>query len=299
MSYGGKDLDGFNFTPPNGLNNQAYECLKLGRKEKHVFSHSLMRRRPSSHLIATLASLISSVSQHGFVANCQSRKSGNLTVEEIISAENYWVFISQEDSFALEIAALKFQRPIPQRSCLLPLNPFLDLHGILRVGGREQYSDLKYSQKDPIVISGKHHLSRHSSDSAFYERCSVLSRYRSRPGRPSNNHRVTIRDGSGREDHFGKDRVSQVTAVLQYLSLRGCSQGSLFDGKTGDHTRALGSSKKSECGGAACQRFRVAPLQNIGSHHCCCGRRGGLQHPISSPVEECSLPALLYGQPYA
>ena len=58
-------------------------------------------------------------------------KFGHLAVKEMILAEKYWISLSQEDSFAQEIAALKSQHSISQTSRLLPLKPFLDSSEIL------------------------------------------------------------------------------------------------------------------------------------------------------------------------
>ena len=69
-----------------------------------------------------------------FINNCRcknTRKFGHLAVKEMILAEIYWISLSQEDSFAQEIAALKSQHFISQTSRLLPLNSFLDSSEIL------------------------------------------------------------------------------------------------------------------------------------------------------------------------
>ena len=50
-----------------------------------------------------------------FINNCRrknTRKFGHLAVKKTILAEKYWISLSQEDSFAQEIAALKCQHSI-------------------------------------------------------------------------------------------------------------------------------------------------------------------------------------------
>ena len=74
----------------------------------------------------------------------------------MILAEEYWISLSQEYSFAQEIAALKSQHSISQNSHFLLLNPFLDSPKILRVGGRDQHSNLHH----PVILHGKHFVSR-------------------------------------------------------------------------------------------------------------------------------------------
>ena len=68
--------------------------------------------------------------------------------------------MSQEDSFAQEITALKSQHSILHTSFLLPLKPFLDSSEILQVGGREQHSNLHHSQQHPVILHGKNFVSR-------------------------------------------------------------------------------------------------------------------------------------------
>ena len=45
-------------------------------------------------------------------------------------------------------------------SCLLPLNPILDHSGVLRVGGRIQNAPLCYSVRHPVVLHGKHRITK-------------------------------------------------------------------------------------------------------------------------------------------
>jgi len=52
-------------------------------------------------------------------------KSSSLQVEELMSAERYWLLIAQQDHFSMEIKALK-NKDIPKSSCLLSLHPFVD-----------------------------------------------------------------------------------------------------------------------------------------------------------------------------
>ena len=75
-------------------------------------------------------------------------------------AKEYWISWSQEDSFAQEVTALKSQHSISQTSRLLSSNPFLDSSEILQVGGREQHSNLHHSQQHPVILHGKHFVSR-------------------------------------------------------------------------------------------------------------------------------------------
>ena len=64
-----------------------------------------------------------------------------LTVEEIDSAEIYWLRQSQCDHFGEEMVLLTRNKPLSRSSCLLHLNQFLDSNSLLRVGGREQCTE--------------------------------------------------------------------------------------------------------------------------------------------------------------
>ena len=102
-----------------------------------------------------------------FVDNCRAQRSSAvltpyLTIEELSCAERYWIAMSQSDSFPNELAMLRSNRDItlPNNSALKLLNPFLDPHGIIRVGGRISNAKLAYSRIHPIVLHGKHPVTR-------------------------------------------------------------------------------------------------------------------------------------------
>ena len=81
----------------------------------------------------------------------------HLTVSELITAESYWISISQQEHFSDEINLLRADQPLPKNSILLPFRPFLDKpHSILRVGGRMSNSKLSYPKSHPIILHGKH-----------------------------------------------------------------------------------------------------------------------------------------------
>ena len=99
---------------------------------------------------------------HRFVHNCRSgdRVTGPLMVKEIKLSETHFVLAAQEACFTAELSALKSGHDLPTSSCLLPLRPFLDSYGILRVGGRGQNSKQPYHTQHPIILQGKHLLTR-------------------------------------------------------------------------------------------------------------------------------------------
>ena len=62
--------------------------------------------------------------------------------------------------FHREIELLKRELELPLNSKLLSLSPLLDDHGILRVGGRQQNAKFSYNCKHPVIIHGKHPLTK-------------------------------------------------------------------------------------------------------------------------------------------
>ena len=101
-----------------------------------------------------------------FLHNCNAHRkhavgiTTPLTVGELHKAERYWILLSQESLFADDVSALKGGREISKSSPLLPLHPLLDTFGVLRVGGREQNSKMPYCSRHPIILNGKHPLTK-------------------------------------------------------------------------------------------------------------------------------------------
>ena len=92
--------------------------------------------------------------------SCTVTGSPFLTAGELVSAEKYLVKISREDHFPSEVASLQANRRLSSNSCLLSLHPFLDSDGILRVGGQEDNSQMSYQKMHPIILHGKHTLTK-------------------------------------------------------------------------------------------------------------------------------------------
>ena len=85
----------------------------------------------------------------------------HLTVTELISAENYWISIVQEECFAEEVELLKTGLPLAKNNRFLPLRPFLDKPlALLRVGGRMSHFKLAYTKMHPVILHGSHPLTR-------------------------------------------------------------------------------------------------------------------------------------------
>ncbi|XP_062419395.1 uncharacterized protein LOC134132166 [Pungitius pungitius] len=96
-----------------------------------------------------------------FVTNTRScqRVQGELTSEELIAAEMYWVKATQERCFSSEISQLKSKLNVKRDSKIKDLKPFLDENGLLSVGGRLQHSDFSFREQHPWVLPTNHKYS--------------------------------------------------------------------------------------------------------------------------------------------
>ncbi|XP_076660299.1 uncharacterized protein LOC143363619 [Halictus rubicundus] len=81
-----------------------------------------------------------------------------LTAPELCDAERTILRSIQRSSFAADISALVQGKPLPNRSSLLPLNPFIDQYGVVRVGGRLRNSFLPWETKHPAILP-RHYVS--------------------------------------------------------------------------------------------------------------------------------------------
>ena len=99
-----------------------------------------------------------------FVNNCklpkQLRKTGALSLEEIDEA---WITIVtqvQKETFKKELHDLKHNKQVAKNSSLKQLNPYIDNHGVLRVGGRIKKSLELHETKHPAILPADHTITR-------------------------------------------------------------------------------------------------------------------------------------------
>lgn len=99
-----------------------------------------------------------------FQNNCSKPKAERrfeaVSVKEIHHSMISLVKIAQAESFPDELKQLRQKNPVQPSSRLISLTPFLDLDGIIRVGGRLRNSTLPFSKKFPILMCGIHPLSK-------------------------------------------------------------------------------------------------------------------------------------------
>lgn len=80
------------------------------------------------------------------------------SVEESTQASDIIIRTVQEEVYGEEIKCIIIHKEVPRSSPLKSLDPFIDAHGLLRVGGRLHYSSLAQSEKTPVIIPGNHHI---------------------------------------------------------------------------------------------------------------------------------------------
>lgn len=100
------------------------------------------------------------------VTRAQKVKISAPTEKEKECAMEYLLRRAQEQHFNAEITALAKNKAIHEKSKLLPLNPFLDCKGILRVGGRLAKAEMSYERKHPAIIPKRSRLAWLVMDSA-------------------------------------------------------------------------------------------------------------------------------------
>jgi hypothetical protein len=93
------------------------------------------------------------------IARLRGTKSNDLStdVERYQEAEECFLKCIQSEALGIEIDLIRQGKPL-KGSPIANLNPFLDEHGILRVGGRITNSDLTPREKKPLIVPGRHHI---------------------------------------------------------------------------------------------------------------------------------------------
>ena len=131
--------------------------IEIKKKAMPAFQICSSFRR-LTRITAYVYRFLHNAKQHG--ENREKRQTGPLTVMEIEHATRYWLKINQNTEFTDEIAQIKKKRELDHNSKILGLSPFLDEHGILRVGGRLRNADIDEFKKHPILISANHWTTR-------------------------------------------------------------------------------------------------------------------------------------------
>lgn len=95
-----------------------------------------------------------------------TKRNAPLSIAEIASAKTSLIRYTQQIIFSDEYNELLNKRPISRKSKLLPLNPFLDLNLIIRVGGRLKNANIPFPIRHPTILPKRSRLTELIIDSA-------------------------------------------------------------------------------------------------------------------------------------
>jgi hypothetical protein len=117
-----------------------------------------------------------------FINNCRRTTvrvpSKELSPEELHSALHHWIKYVQSNEYAEEIKSLEKTGSVPVSSKISQLHPFIDLRGVLRVGGRIQKANIPESSKHQILLPHNSQLTKliiEDAHSEFYHAgCQLL-----------------------------------------------------------------------------------------------------------------------------
>ena len=93
------------------------------------------------------------------LASRQNRKDP-LTVSEVEKAGIIVIKLAQQEVFWDEIDMLQRSKTVTSSSRIHNLNPFIDDHGLIRIGGRLGKSSMPAEEKHPIILPKTSHLSK-------------------------------------------------------------------------------------------------------------------------------------------
>lgn len=139
------------------------EPLNVGLKRSQHLILSVMKPNDIFTRYSSYTKLLRVVAyMYRFIINtasCGPKLCGCLEVFEIENALMTLIKLAQLEAFPNEIKILKSGRVENlKNNSLLPLNPFFDSFGILRVGGRLENARLEFKQKHPIILPRHHAL---------------------------------------------------------------------------------------------------------------------------------------------
>ena len=102
-----------------------------------------------SRIVATLRRFINNLKSKR--PNVQT-KTTPLDIEEIKASQTHLIKMAQKREYADEIKDLQQGRCLKNSSTILPLSPYLDDDGCLRVGGRLSVESLSHELVHPLLI---------------------------------------------------------------------------------------------------------------------------------------------------
>jgi hypothetical protein len=94
------------------------------------------------------------------VRNTQTGALLPVDAQEVENAGLVIMKLVQREVFATEFGAMEAKKRLTSGSPLYRLDPFLDEHGVIRVGGRLIHAALPYEVRHPIVLPKEHDISK-------------------------------------------------------------------------------------------------------------------------------------------
>lgn len=83
----------------------------------------------------------------------QDNQSLNLTPDELAAAKLFWIKDTQQNYFANELQWLQQNKLLSKSNSLIKLTPFVDIQGMLRVGGHFKHSSLSTEEIYQLILS--------------------------------------------------------------------------------------------------------------------------------------------------
>ena len=110
---------------------------------------------PGPHLVRVTAWVLRFVSKCHNKDKRTSLEGELLSVDEISTAEDFWIKRIQVQAYPDDLARLLAGKEIHLSSDLKSLHPLVDENGILRVGGRLDRAPISYEAKHPAILPKK------------------------------------------------------------------------------------------------------------------------------------------------
>ena len=130
---GGLDLNGYD----NHLINHYPRSRLYSKRRKGNYSHNQLSPRWTTYSYSDFKKL-------------------KCVTAWMLDAEDNRLKTIQHEYYLEEITSLKKKKALKSFSSILTLHPFLHSVGLLHIGGRRRLSDISYDMKHPIILNGKH-----------------------------------------------------------------------------------------------------------------------------------------------
>lgn len=136
-------------TLAKNLEERPAQIFTTNCKEKHFWD--LINRYSNLNQLLRITTLcIRAIAR--FKKSTTASLTDPISPQELEAAKLYWIRITQRWAFHQELKIISNQQLLPRSNSLQRLTPFLDSHGLLRVGGRLQVTPLDSSFKHPLIL---------------------------------------------------------------------------------------------------------------------------------------------------